>query len=87
MQDGADDFPRKSRRVELHGRIAEALETDFADPVRNLGAAIPLWQKTGELAVRRFARHEALAPLQKVRSLVEQLSPSPERGVLELRPP
>ena len=74
------------------------LEKDFADRVANepellahhytqagnLAAAIPLWRKAGELAVRRVALQEAVGHFQKGLALIEQLPPSSERDGLEL---
>ena len=98
VQDAAYDSLLKSRRAQLHAQIARVLEQDFSDAVANapelvahhhtqagnLTAAVPLWQKAGELAVRRVALQEAVAHLQKGLALIEQLPPSSERDGLEL---
>jgi class 3 adenylate cyclase/tetratricopeptide (TPR) repeat protein len=98
IQDAAYDSLLKSRRSELHARIAQVLENDFSDRVAyapewlahhhtqaaHLPQAIPLWRKAGMLAVGRVALKEAVAHFQRGLSLIEQLPPSPERDGLEL---
>jgi class 3 adenylate cyclase len=98
VQDAAYDSLLKTRRGELHARIAEVLENDFADLVTHapewlahhhtqadhLAQAIPLWRQAGILAVGRVALKEAAAHFQKGLLLIEQLPPSGERDELEL---
>jgi class 3 adenylate cyclase len=98
VQDAAYDSLLKTTRSELHGRIAEAIENDFADRVTKapewlahhltqaglLVRAIPLWRKAGTIAVGRVAMKEAVAHFQKGLGLVEQLPPSEERDGFEL---
>lgn len=98
MQDAAYDFLLKSSRLQLHARIAQALEQGFSDQVANkpellahhhtragnLLAAIALWHKAGELALQRVALQEALAHLQQGLALIAQLPVSAERDALEL---
>jgi class 3 adenylate cyclase/tetratricopeptide (TPR) repeat protein len=98
MQEAAYDFLLKSRRAQLHAQIARVLEEGFTDrapstPERlahhytesgNLTAAIPLWQKAGVLAVRKFALLDAVAHLQRGLALIEQSSRSAERDRVEL---
>ena len=98
VQDAAYDSLLKSRRVQLHARIAHVLETAFADRVAskpewlahhhthagNLEAAISLWRRAGQLAIERVALQEAVAHLQRGLGLVGQLPPSAERDRLEL---
>jgi class 3 adenylate cyclase/tetratricopeptide (TPR) repeat protein len=98
VQDAAYESLLKSRRNELHARIAYVLENDFADRVANapewlahhhthaghLAQAIPLWRKAGTLAVQRVALKEAVAHFLKGLALIDQLPPSPERDGLEL---
>ncbi len=98
VQDAAYDSLLKSRRGELHARIAAVLEQDFAERVAkepewlahhhtqagHLNAAIPLWRKAGTMAVARVALKEAVAHFQKGLLLIEQLPPAPERDGLEL---
>jgi class 3 adenylate cyclase len=98
VQDAAYDSLLKTKRYQLHAEIAQVLEKDFADRVANepevlahhytqagnLTAAIPLWQKAGELAVRRVALQEAVGHCRKGLALIERLPPSSERDGLEL---
>jgi class 3 adenylate cyclase/tetratricopeptide (TPR) repeat protein len=98
VQDAAYDSLLKTKRAQLHARIAQALESEFPDRVANepellahhyteagnLAAAVPLWHKAGELALRRVALQETVAHLQKGLTLVQQLPPSAERDQLEL---
>ncbi|HEY4187650.1 MAG TPA: adenylate/guanylate cyclase domain-containing protein [Polyangia bacterium] len=98
VQDAAYESLLKSRRSEVHARIAYVLENDFADRVANklewlahhhtqagnLGPAIPLWREAGTVAVRRVALQDAVAHFQKGLGLIAQLPPSAERDRLEL---
>jgi class 3 adenylate cyclase/tetratricopeptide (TPR) repeat protein len=98
VQDAAYESLLKSRRSELHAKIAQVLENDFADRVTNapewlahhrtqaghFAQAIPLWRRAGTLAVGRVALKEAVAHFQKGLMLIDQLSPSRERDSLEL---
>ena len=97
VQDAAYDSLLKSKRAQLHAQIAQVLEKDFSDrsttsrncspttslQAGNLAAAIPLWRKAGELAVRRVALQEAVGDFQKALALIEQQPPSAERDGLE----
>jgi hypothetical protein len=98
IQDAAYESLLKSRRSELHARIAHVFETDFADRVANapdylayhhtraghLAKAIPLWRQAGTFAVQRVALKEAVAHFLSGLALVGQLPSSPERDSLEL---
>lgn len=98
VQDAAYDSLLKSRRGELHAKIARVLEAEFADQVAtrpewlahhqtqagHLTAAIPLWRDAGALAVGRVALQEAVAHFQQGLRLIDELPPSPERDALEL---
>jgi class 3 adenylate cyclase/tetratricopeptide (TPR) repeat protein len=98
IQDAAYDSLLKSRRVELHARIAQVLESDFSEDVNNepawlahhhtqagnLSIAIPLWRKAGALAFGRVALKEAVAHFQKGLSLIDQMPNSGDRDRLEL---
>ena len=98
VQDAAYESLLRSRRGELHSRIAEVLENEFADRVTKtpewlayhltqagqLEQAIPLWQKAGTLAVARVALKEAVAHFTKGLGLIDQLAPSVERDAMEL---
>src|SRR6201994_2966820 len=98
VQDAAYDSLLKSRRQELHGKIARVIEQRFpsikttepevlAHHLTAAGraeAAIPLWQKAGELALRRMALIEAIAHLNQGLELLATLAPSSERDASEL---
>jgi class 3 adenylate cyclase len=98
LQDAAYDSLLKSRRRELHAKIARVLESELSERVINrpellahhlteavqLAQAVPLWRKAGMSAVGRVALKEAVAHLQTGLALVEQLPASPERDRLEL---
>ena len=88
----------KSRRQELHAKIARVIETRFpnikttepevlAHHLTAAGlaeAAIPLWQAAGELAFKRMALTEAIAHLNHGLELVATLPRSSERDASEL---
>jgi class 3 adenylate cyclase len=98
VQDAAYESLLKSRRAELHSRIAIVLESQFADRVAktpewlahhhtqagHLTQAIPLWRRAGMLAVARVALKEAVAHFTKGLGLIDQLAPSLERDGMEL---
>ncbi len=98
VQDAAYDSLLKSKRAQLHAKIARLLETEFTDQVKtapeilahhythagNTAAAIPLWRNAGLLAAGRVALREAIGHFQKALALIESLPPSPERDLLEL---
>ena len=98
VQDAAYDSLLKSRRSELHGRIAHVLETALAERVTHSpetlahhhtqaghpAQAIPLWRAAGISAVQRVALKEAVAHFQNGLALIEQLPPGEARDRLEL---
>jgi class 3 adenylate cyclase/tetratricopeptide (TPR) repeat protein len=98
LQDAAYDLLLKSRRQHLHARIAQTLESGYADQVAHtpellahhyteagrLADAIPLWRRAGALAIGRVALNEAVAHLQKALRLTTQLPETRERDALEL---
>ena len=98
MQDAAYDSLLKSRRAQLHARIARALEDGFADRVANepgllahhhtqagnLQAAVPWWREAGKLAAQRLGMVEAAVHFQKGLSLIAQIEPSPQLDAIEL---
>ena len=98
VQDAAYDSLLKSRRQELHGKIARVIETRFpnikitepevlAHHLTAAGlaeAAIPLWQTAGELALKRVALTEAISHLNQGLELVSTLPRSSERDACEL---
>ena len=98
VQDAAYDSLLKSRRQELHAKIARVIEQRFpnikttepevlAHHLTAAGlaeAAIPLWQAAGELALKRMALTEAIAHLNQGLELVSTLPRSSERDASEL---
>ena len=98
VQDAAYDSLLKSRRYELHARIAQAMEEDAASGATNqpeqvahhhtqagnLTAAVPWWREAGKLAAQRLGAREAVVHFQKGLALIEQLPDSPQRDTLEL---
>jgi len=87
VQDAAYQSLLKSRRKELHARIAEILETRFPELAATqpevvahhyteagvAARAIDYWQRAGEREARRSAHPEAIAHLQKALSLIDAL--------------
>jgi tetratricopeptide (TPR) repeat protein len=98
VQDAAYDSLLKSRRQELHAKIARVIEQRFsivkatepevlAHHLTAAGlteAAIPLWQAAGELALKRMALTEAIAHLNQGLELVSTLPRSSQRDTSEL---
>ena len=96
VQDAAYQSLLKSRRQQLHARIAEAFEQQLAGTAgvgpevlaRHLTdaglteRAIPYWRRAGELAAGRSANLEAIAHLSKGLELVGTL-PNPEEQLDE----
>jgi len=97
VQDAAYDSLLKSKRVELHVRIARALEERFphtaaAEPellahhyteAGKSDQAVPYWLRAGQHAFARTAITEAIADLDMGLAQVAQLS-EPLRDILEL---
>ena len=99
VQDAAYDLLLKSRRQELHAKIARVIEASafrtsrppnpscwrIISPAAALAeAAIPLWQAAGELASKHMALTEAIAHLNRGLELVSTLPRSSERDASEL---
>jgi tetratricopeptide (TPR) repeat protein len=98
VQDAAYDSLLKSRRQELHGKIARVIEARFPDisttepevlahhlTAAGLNeAAIPLWQAAGELALKRMALTDAISHLNRGLELISTLPVSSERDASEL---
>jgi predicted ATPase len=94
VQDAAYQSLLKSKRQQLHARIAQALEERLTDAgetgpevlARHLtdaglaARAIPYWRRAGELAAGRSANPEAIAHLTKGLELVETLPDAPEHA-------
>ncbi|WP_076999645.1 AAA family ATPase [Variovorax sp. KK3] len=98
VQDVAYDSLLKSRRQDLHAKIARAIEARFtnakvAEPevlAHHLTAAglaaeaVPLWQSAGELAFKRMALVEAISHLNQGLRLVATLPRSIDNDRREL---
>jgi class 3 adenylate cyclase len=99
VQDAAYDSLLKSRRQELHGKIARVIEKRFSNikttepevlahhlTAAGLAeAAIPVWQAAGELALKRMALTEAISHLNQGLELVAAALPrSAQRDASEL---
>lgn len=98
VQDAAYDSLLKSRRRDLHARIAQAIQERFPTIAQNepevlarhytlggqLQSAIPLWQKAGEVALERMALAESISHFKEGLALIETLPGSTERDASEL---
>ncbi len=98
VQDAAYGTLLRSRRQNLHGRMAAALEAQFPEKAKSqpellahhfteatqAERAIEYWKKAGQQALARSAMIEAGALLRKGLSLVSSLSDSPRRLEHEL---
>ena len=98
VQDAAYESLLKSRRQQLHGQIARALEERFADIVASepeivahhfteaglVDPAIDYWLKAGNLALSRSANAEAVKHLRQGIELTLSQAPSPKRIRKEL---
>jgi class 3 adenylate cyclase/predicted ATPase len=98
VQDAAYSTLLRSRRQELHARVAAVLELDFADVVErqpellahHLQAAgdneraVGEWLKAGQRAARRLAHVEALAHLERGLALLGTLPDASQRDVIEV---
>jgi tetratricopeptide (TPR) repeat protein len=98
VQDAAYDSLLKSRRQDLHNRIARAIEERFpsiktsepevlAHHLTAAGlteAAIPVWQRAGALALKRMAVTEAISHLDRGLELILTLPRSSQRDTSEL---
>jgi class 3 adenylate cyclase/predicted ATPase len=97
VQETAYQSLLKSKRQQLHARIADALEERssnigetgpevLAQHLTDAGLAeraIPYWRRAGELAAGRSANVEAIAHLSKGLELVRRLPDAPERAAEE----
>ena len=98
VQDAAYDSLLKSRRQELHHKIARVIEERFPDikttepevlahhltAAQLAEAAAPLWRAAGELSMRRMALTEAVSHLSRGLEAISTLPPSLERDASEL---
>ncbi|MBV8167825.1 MAG: hypothetical protein JO021_13605 [Alphaproteobacteria bacterium] len=98
VQDAAYSTLLRSRRQELHGRIAQALADDFHDVAANqpeilahhfseaglAERAVEYWQRAGEHALQRSANIEAIAHFTSGVRLIGSLAAGRERDAREL---
>jgi predicted ATPase len=98
VQDAAYDSLLKSRRQELHAKITKVIDEHFPHTRHTepevlahhltaagaIEAALPLWQKAGELALKRISLAEAISHLNKGLELIDALPASAERDASEL---
>ena len=98
IQDAAYDSLLKSRRAQIHTRIAETLEAQFPNVVLSqpelvahhyteaglAEMAIPYWHKAGQLALQRVAIRDAIAHLDRGVAPLQDLPASAIRDAHEL---
>ena len=98
VQDAAYESLLKSRRQQLHAKIASALEERFPEIVASepeivarhfteaglVAEAIEYWLKAGNLALSRSANAEAVKHLKQGVELTLSQAPSPKRARKEL---
>jgi tetratricopeptide (TPR) repeat protein len=98
IQDAAYDSLLKSRRVQIHEQIAEALEHAFPEVrehqpellarhfsvAERYEAAQAYWYKAGEIALGRVATPEAIAHLEQGLELLLRIPASADRDAMEL---
>ncbi|MCZ6840920.1 MAG: AAA family ATPase [Alphaproteobacteria bacterium] len=98
VQDAAYESLLRSKRQELHQRIATVLEEQFPNVVETepeilahhyteagqIDASIPYWRRAGQRAVDRSANLEAIIHLGKALQLVAELPEAAERDRQEL---
>jgi predicted ATPase len=98
IQDAAYDALLKSKRRQVHDRVAQVLEKQFphiaeAQPellahhyteAAHAALAISYWHEAGQRAARGSATQEAVAHLSRGLELIETLPDTPERSALEL---
>ncbi len=98
VQDAAYGSLLRSRRQELHARIAEVLEEKFPESSethpeliawhytagQRSKRAVIYWQRAGQLAIQRSAHLEAIQQLSNGLEQVRQLPTSSEHEALEL---
>jgi class 3 adenylate cyclase/tetratricopeptide (TPR) repeat protein len=98
VQDAAYDSLLRSRRQELHAKIAHVIEVEFpnikatepevlAHHLTAAGlteAAIPIWQAAGELALRRMALTESISHLNRGLALISTGPRSLQQDTSEL---
>jgi class 3 adenylate cyclase/tetratricopeptide (TPR) repeat protein len=99
VQEAAYESMLKSRRAEVHGRIAAALEGGFPELAKTqpellahhftqaglTRPAIGYWHAAGQRATERLAYAEAIAYFQRGIELAGTLAEAPDVAALELR--
>ena len=99
IRDAAYEALLRSRRKELHSRIAEVLVRQFPERVTSapellahhyteaglIEQAIPCWQNAGQRGVERSANTEAISHFTKALELLKSTADTPERIQQELR--
>ena len=99
IQNTAYDSLLRTRRQEIHAKIAAKLESDFpeiaaAEPetlayhhtvAGSAERAVPYWVKAGQAALKRSANPEAIAHLRAGIELIASLPDSEERLKLEIQ--
>jgi len=98
VQDAAYSSLLKSRRLQIHNQIAEALELYFPDTcrrqpqipahhytqARNPGKAIPRWQSAAQRLIERGNNEEALRIIEHATPMLDELETDRQRSELEL---
>jgi predicted ATPase len=98
VQDAAYASLLRSRRQQLHARIAEVLEREFPARIETepellahhytqaglVSEAVDYWRRAGQRSMARSATAEAIAQLSKGLELVRELNESPARQRQEL---
>jgi tetratricopeptide (TPR) repeat protein len=98
VQDVAYDSLLRSRRAELHARIARVLEKNFPETTQSEpeliahhysaagepGLAAPLWLRAGQRALANMALPEAIAHLQRGLAELQKFKNPSEREPIEL---
>ena len=96
--DAAYESLLKSRRQQLHHKVASVLEHQFAEipqtqpellahhytEARQPLKAIPIWLQAGQMAIQKNAASEAIAHLEKGIELLIHIKNETERNLLEL---
>ena len=98
VQDAAYSSLLRTRRSEIHGAIANAIEATFPDTVQSqpeivahhlteanlLDRAIPMWEQAGRNAAQKFANTEAIRHFNKAIHLLAALPGGAARNRFEL---
>ena len=99
VQDAAYESLLKSKRQQLHERIARTFEARFSDRIANapellahhftraglMEEAVPRWLEAGQRDLRRMALPEAVSHLSAALSVNQQLGASDKRDRQELK--